>query len=81
MKWHWLLILAVLVVLAGCNTQEALESIQTEKPRWIKIADSPQSYGLHRIIDEDAGVVCWVAAHYRSGGISCLPLSDTNLAE
>lgn len=33
--------------------------------------------GLHRMIDEEAGVVCWYA--FQTGGLDCMPISETNL--
>lgn len=43
-------------------------------------ADTSQSTYLHsgvcRVIDEEAGVVCWL---YYQNGISCLPISETDL--
>ena len=75
-------VLAVLVVLGGCAVRErSIDRLCEDTGRWIKISDSPdrQGYGLYRIVDEAAEVVCWATAHYRSGGISCLPLSGTSL--
>ncbi len=60
MKWHWLLILAVLVVLTGCSPRK---SERQDLPRGIQITVRPNVY---RMVDEEAG-------------ISCLPLSETNL--
>lgn len=37
--------------------------------------DKSSTY-IDRIIDEEAGVVCWI---YRQESISCLPISDTLL--
>jgi hypothetical protein len=34
-----------------------------------------------RIIDEEAGVICWVYKAGYAGGISCLPLEQTRLGE
>ena len=34
---------------------------------------------VERFIDTEAMVVCWTFDTYNGGGISCLPLSDTNL--
>lgn len=34
---------------------------------------------LYREIDEDAGVVCWIYSGYQSGGIDCMPISETLL--
>ena len=34
---------------------------------------------VFRIVDTDAGVVCWVVSAYNRSGISCLPLEETLL--
>jgi hypothetical protein len=36
------------------------------------------SYGVKRIIDREAGVVCWLIY---TDGISCLPISETKLGQ
>lgn len=40
-------------------------------------------YGVHRMHDEEAGVVCWVYKDAKGyggmGGISCVPVEDTGL--
>ena len=35
---------------------------------------------ISRSIDREAGVVCWVYSNGYQDGISCLPLSETNLS-
>jgi len=34
---------------------------------------------VSRVVDAEAGVVCWVYQGSRSGAISCMPLSETEL--
>ena len=36
---------------------------------------------VYRVIDRDAKVVCWIFAAYKKGGISCLPLEQTDLPQ
>ena len=71
MKWHWVLILVVLVVVVGCAPPPG----ETAAPRpAILAADSMRN--VWRVVDKEAGVVCWIS---RKGGVFCLPLSETNL--
>lgn len=57
------------------------------KPPQEYTASDPISISnkVDRFIDEEAGVVCWV--YYQSsiekagGGLSCMPISETNLKE
>lgn len=34
--------------------------------------------GVWRMVDHEAGVVCWRLSYNDGGGISCLPCFDTN---
>lgn len=43
-----------------------------------KIADLG-TVNVYRIVDSEAGVVCWIAREYRGVGVSCLPIADTKL--
>jgi hypothetical protein len=36
---------------------------------------------IRQYIDEDAGVACWVYDSGESGGISCLPINQTQLPQ
>ena len=40
---------------------------------------SAESPGLRRLVDKEAGVVCWYMLN--SSHISCLPIEDTKLAD
>lgn len=71
--------LALILGLVGCapGYREVLrETFNTPVPK-------PVSYNplIYRVVDEEAGVVCWVmqAAGGNYGGIACLPLSQTRL--
>lgn len=44
---------------------------------WTSIANPPRGTGLFRIVDEQAGVVCYLF-EYR-GGVDCLSIDDTLL--
>jgi hypothetical protein len=43
------------------------------------IATTALGGDVSRVMDRDAGVVCWVFWAAGRGGISCLPLKDTAL--
>ena len=76
MKKLVLLVLVLSVLLVACA------------PYQLKLQDTVKPYtivnnNVVRIVDEQAGVVCWIYSHqkFREGGISCLPLADTLLGE
>jgi hypothetical protein len=77
MKLHLLLLVLVLVVVAGCTPRKGERE---DLPRGIQISANPNVY---RMVDEEAGIACWVYSHRRvsEAGISCLPLSETTLDE
>jgi hypothetical protein len=56
----------LMIVLMGCAPAEPTESGQYENIVFL----------VDRVVDEKAGVVCWV---YRTYGIDCMPLSETKL--
>jgi len=66
--------LVLALIVASCAT-----------PTPVVLNDGPTSKGLtayddiSHYLDYEASVVCWVYRHYHAGGISCLPLSETNL--
>jgi len=67
----------LVVALLGCApTMSPQERAETE----FKGLTAPLlvGYDLQRVVDKEAGVVCYV--HIR-GGVSCLPLSETRLGE
>jgi len=43
------------------------------------VVDQWVAVNVKRFIDKEAGAVCWV--WYKTGGISCLPISETKLRE
>ncbi len=79
MKWHWLLILVVLVVLAGCVPRVISDDrVIKEDELHITRLHRSWNYTVFRFVDTEAGIACWGAS---GSGISCLPLSETNLDE
>lgn len=79
--WFTLVMFSVIAILASASLLSscAVPSayIGTDKSTSEVIADWP----IVRIIDNDAGVVCYLYAPSNQGraGLSCLPLSETSL--
>lgn len=65
------LLAAVLVVMMKCAPvyEDQIETSQI----------NPYT-NIERYVDEEAGVVCWLYAGYQ-GGLSCLPIDQTDLKE
>lgn len=65
------------LLLSGC----VIEERPTRSERAISGADNgkPISDRVGRVVDTEAGVVCYIYEYYDTGGISCLPLSETQL--
>ncbi|QIR31212.1 hypothetical protein M1M18_gp088 [Halorubrum virus Serpecor1] len=75
-----LLILAVVstITLAGCVAEQPEES-----PIKANASDATEVYednqkSVDRFIDREAGVVCYASVAYEGGGLSCVPMNDTN---
>ena len=68
-------ILLACLLLTACSDSYQLKLSESASPYTIV------NNNIVRIIDEEAGVVCWIYSHskLREGGISCLPLDETNL--
>jgi hypothetical protein len=47
----------------------------------IKLLMKGGMLAISRFVDEEAGAVCWLYEGYEKGGISCLPLDQTNLGK
>lgn len=71
MKKFLLLVVLLSLLLAACGPQSEQGAQDTPKVTSVYIAK-----GLARIVDAEAGVVCWI---YAGRGLSCMPLSDTLL--
>lgn len=71
----FLLVVVVLVVLAVLSLL-GIGKIPVYDNSHI-VSPIPYCYDLCRIVDEEAGVVCW----HRRDGLSCLPISVTLLGE
>lgn len=70
-------LIVLIVAMLGCAPEMTpAERDATE----VKALSLPLTtgYDLRRVIDKEAGVVCYV--HFK-GGVSCLPLSETKLEE
>lgn len=63
------------VALAGCSASDT-------QPEPTEVEGVPAD--VERFVDRDAGVVCWTFndhdAYAGAGGLSCLPLEETDLA-
>lgn len=75
-----ILIVAILLALFGCAapTPEEREA-EAAKTGWVMVTQAQGLAFVYRIVDEEAGVVCWVFTGPNKGGISCLPLGETGL--
>ena len=76
-------LIVLIVALLGCaptmSPQERaateVKGLSTELPEEHVLT----IYGLRRVVDKEAGVVCYM--YIGRGGVSCLPLSETTLDE
>ena len=68
-----LVLLVVLVSLVACGGPSSLSSNESEQGLF---EFSERSYPVYRVVDREAAVVCYV---YVRGGLSCMPISDTQL--
>lgn len=73
MKLRLLLLLATVVVLGGCGnlTRDRVR----EESGYVRVAGTSTIGSVYRIVDKDAETACWLSWE----GISCLPLSETDL--
>ena len=76
-----LFVFAVLFVLVACNYQTGTVSTVGENKDYKTISLAGYIMNVGRVIDEEAGVVCYVAVGMEKGGLSCLPLSETYLSK
>lgn len=70
-----LLILALTIMLAGCAENTPSESDGLNKK---KLGEGALS-STHRLVDYEAGVVCWYRGSGYGGGMGCLPVNQTEL--
>lgn len=68
-----ILIVGVVLVLGGCGEQVRANGTSENN---IVIISEYGTYELWRVVDKEAGVVCWIRP---STGLDCLPLSETKL--
>jgi len=73
MKKFLIIVIMVCVLLSGC----------TDNTQLLDNSENKVSIGngmMFRVIDKEAGVVCWMSSTLDSrAGIFCLPLSETKL--
>lgn len=76
------LAVAAMVLLAGCSVGSPDVSEKTPEPQvGERLGDAPNG-GTYRVIDDEAGVVCYYIDDHGSSGeaMSCLPINETRLA-
>ena len=75
-------ILALAVGLSiSCAAEQAPappKAIEEPRPEWTDW--SSHNRGIYRMLDREAGVICYVYDDYRRAGISCIPLSALTVA-
>ena len=92
MKRTTLAVIAVVLLagLAGCigggdSGPEPSENTDASTQGEIVYENPPEGDGVIRFVDSEAGVVCYVFArgdgYDGQGGLSCVPIEDTNFAE
>ncbi|UBF19628.1 hypothetical protein HRTV-10_gp44 [Halorubrum tailed virus 10] len=81
MNWRKILLaLAVVstIALAGCVAEQPEESpIKADASDATEVYEDNQK-SVDRFIDREAGVVCYASVAYDGGGLSCVPISETN---
>ena len=65
-----ILLLLAAVVLISCAAD-----VPQQNANWTAVAEYVR-VGVERVIDSEAGVICYVAS---GGGISCIPIAATRL--
>lgn len=78
MKKFLVFMFLVAFLLSGCGGV-SFQRVEREQGIVAVVDSSDMPYGVSRFIDEEAGVVCWTVKSYHERGISCLPISETNL--
>jgi len=80
MKRFLLLLVVVTILLIGCAPVASMPTDDSVSAQEIPAGNGGLGgNNVFRYIDEEAGVVCWIYSDGYRGGISCLPLVETNL--
>ncbi len=67
----------MVVFLLGCSTVTMSERIDDINDVYLgEVGNGVGRTDVHRFIDTEYNVVCWVTNGLREGGISCIPLED-----
>ena len=74
-----ILLLILLLAVTSCATPTPTYLSLEATPDAPDVIYSTKISGLLRVVDEDAGVVCWVWVGPQGVGIDCLPLEQTRL--
>ena len=73
-----LLLAAVLLLSVSCAERQEFpsETHEAERAADFETIANAFYHSIYRVIDKEAGVVCWL---YNKGGMDCMPISDTAL--
>jgi len=74
----WVGVVTVVIILAILLGTAIHESVHVPDENTLNITPDGWGYPPGRFIDHEACVVCWYSRSM-SGGLSCLPVEDTNL--
>lgn len=78
---RWIIVVALMMILlTGCKQDT---DVNNENIGNAVVTDiySTLSGGVSRVVDYDAGVVCYIYCGIEKGGISCIPISYTKLGD
>lgn len=79
---RWMMVLGLALALAACTgaaPATAPAAAQEEPGNTVTAVSTGIDQVVFRVVDDDAGVVCWLYSGISKGGISCLPKSSTRL--
>ena len=75
----------VLCAVLGCAPYPYVQDVPTsalgsQSSTGIIVYTFDETKDVHRFVDDEAGVVCWVICEYNTGAsVSCLPIGETML--
>jgi hypothetical protein len=78
---RWFVLALLLVGLVSCAPKVGSSEVATQGANgtWI-YSHGIRLYSIARVVDEEAGVVCWIYTTDGTGGaIDCMPLAETRL--
>lgn len=69
------LVIVMALLMVACAAPESYTVVKPDAMGSKKLAVEGIG-GVHRFVDSEAGVVCWIYPGY---GLACLPISETRL--